>query len=70
MPVPYSPPSVGNYTRTPCHDQSYSATGAQITSLGRVISSCPNYLRADVSDGGDLSLHQQEVFEYRVFIEN
>jgi len=70
MSVPYSPPSVGNYTQTPCHDQSYSATGTQITSLGRVMSSCANYLRADVSDGGDLSLHQQEVFERRVFIEN
>jgi len=26
-----------------------------------VISSCPNYLHADVSDGEDLSRHQQEV---------
>ena len=26
-----------------------------------MISSCPNYLRADVSNGGDWSLHQQEV---------
>jgi len=40
-----------------------SAVGAQITSppLGLVISSCPDYLHADVSDGVDLSLHQQEV---------
>jgi len=29
--------------------------------LGRMISSCPNYLHADVSDGEDLSRHQQEV---------
>jgi len=27
---------------------------------GRMISSCPNYLHADVSDGEDLSRHQQE----------
>jgi len=26
-----------------------------------MISSCPNYLYADVSDGEDLSRHQQEV---------
>jgi len=26
-----------------------------------MISSCPNYLHADVSYGEDLSLHQQEV---------
>ena len=26
-----------------------------------MISSCPNYLHADVSDGEDLSRHQQEV---------
>ena len=26
-----------------------------------MISSCPNYLHADVSDGEDLSCHQQEV---------
>jgi len=26
-----------------------------------MISSCPNYLRADVSDGEDVSRHQQEV---------
>jgi len=31
------------------------------TPLGRMISSCPNYLHADVSDGEDLSHHQQEV---------
>jgi len=29
--------------------------------MSRMISTCPNYLHADVSDGGDLSLHQQEV---------
>jgi len=29
--------------------------------LGRTISSCPNYLHADVSDGEALSRHQQEV---------
>jgi len=26
-----------------------------------MISSCPNYLHADVSDGKDVSCHQQEV---------
>ena len=29
--------------------------------LGRMISSCPNYLHVDVNDASDLSLHQQEV---------
>jgi len=35
MPVPYSPPNVGAYTRTPSHNHydSCSAVGAQITSL-------------------------------------
>jgi len=61
VPVPYPPPNVEGYTRTPSHKHSCSAVGAQITSLGRMISSCSNYLLADVSDGGDWSLHQQEV---------
>jgi len=29
--------------------------------LGQMISSCPDYLHADVSDGEDVSRHQQEV---------
>jgi len=33
MPVPYSPPSVGAYTRTPSHNHYCSAIGAQIISL-------------------------------------
>jgi len=33
MPVPYSPPNVGSYTWTPSHHYSFSAVGAQITSL-------------------------------------
>ena len=33
MPVPYSPPNVGSYTRTPSHHYTFSAVGAQITSL-------------------------------------
>ena len=33
MPVPYSPPNVRAYTRTPYHNHSCSAVGAQITSL-------------------------------------
>jgi len=33
MPVPYLPPSVGSYTRTPSHNHSCSAVGAQIISL-------------------------------------
>jgi len=33
MPVPYSPPSVGVYTRTPSHNHPCSAVGAQIISL-------------------------------------
>ena len=41
-------------------NHSCSAVGAQIISH-RMISSCPNYLHADVSDGEDLSRHQQEV---------
>jgi len=31
-----------------------------------MISSCPNYLHADVSDGEDLSRHQQEVTGWQV----
>jgi len=60
MPVPYSPPSVESYTQTPSHDHSYSAVGAQITSLrlgDLVVPKLPR-LHADVSDWGDLSLHQ------------
>jgi len=33
MPVPYSPPNAGVYTRTPSQNHSCSAIGAQITSL-------------------------------------
>jgi len=33
MPVPYSPPNVGVYTRTPSHYHPCSAVGAQIISL-------------------------------------
>ena len=58
-PLPAS--HVGVYPRTPFHIHTCSAVGAQINSLDRVISSCPDYMHADVSDGGDLSLHQQEV---------
>jgi len=60
MPVPYSPPSVESYSRTPSHDHSYSAVGAQITSLklgDLVVPKLPR-LQADVSDWGDWSLHQ------------
>ena len=60
MPVPYSPPSVESYTQTPSHDHSYSAVGAQITSLklgDLVVPKLPR-LQADVSDWGDWSLHQ------------
>ena len=63
MHVPYPPPNLGAYTRTPSHNNPCSAVGAQIMSrsLGRMILSCQNYLHADVSDGEDLSHHQQEV---------
>jgi len=62
MPVPYPPPHVGAYTRTPSHNHTCSAVGAQIISPGRMISSCPNYLHADVSDSDseDLSRHHQQ----------
>jgi len=60
MPVPYSPPNVGAYTRTPSHQPLlFGRKGTD--HLPRMISSCPNYLHADVSDGEDLSRHQQEV---------
>ena len=36
-------------------------THAKRSPLGWIISLCPNYLHADVSDGEDLSRHQQEV---------
>jgi len=36
-------------------------SGHRSPPLGRVTSSCSDYLHADVSNGGDLSLHQQEV---------
>jgi len=61
MPVPYPPPSVGAYTRTPSHQPLLFGRRAASSPLGRMISSCPNYLHADVSDGEDLSRHQQEV---------
>jgi len=68
MHVTYPPPNLEAYTRTPSHNHSCSAVGAQIMSrslgrmiLGRMILSCQNYLHADVSDGKDLSHHQQEV---------
>jgi len=34
MPVPYPPPNVGAYTRTPSHNNLSSAVGAQIISHG------------------------------------
>jgi len=68
MPVPYRVASqcVESYTRTP----SPHHLGAQITSLGRVTSLCLDYLHADVSDGGDLSLHQQEVTDGQLVTES
>ena len=38
--------------------------------LGRVTSLCPDYLHAYVSDGGDLSLHQQEVTDGQLVMES
>ena len=38
--------------------------------LSQVTSSCPDYLHADVSDGGDLSLHQQEVTNSQLVTES
>ena len=72
MPVPYRVASqcVESYTRTPSHHHLSSAVGAQITSPGRVTSLCLDYLHADVSDGGDLSLHQQEVTDGQLVTEN
>jgi len=35
--------------------------GHRSSPSGRMILLCPNYLHADVSDGEDLSRHQQEV---------
>ena len=61
MPVPYSPSNVESYTWTPSHNHPCSAVGDRISPLGRMISSCPNYLYADVSDDKDVSCHQQEV---------
>jgi len=52
---------VDNYNWTISHHHLCSVVGVKITSFGRVMLSCPDYLFADVSDGGDLSLHQQEV---------
>ena len=62
MPVPYSPSSVRVYTRTPIESPTTCVLpqGHRSSPLGRMISSYPNYLHADVSDGEDLSRHQQE----------
>ena len=47
---------VGAYTRTPSHYHMCSTVRAQISPSGRVIPKFPNYLHAEVSDGGDLFL--------------
>ena len=62
MPIPYPPPNVGAYTRTfHNHPPVFGQEGHRSSPSGRLISSCPNYLHADVNDGEDLSRHQQEV---------
>ena len=60
MPVPYSPSNVESYTQTP-HNHSFSAVWAQIIFLRSDDLVVPKLLHADVSDGQDLSRHQQEV---------
>ena len=51
VPVPYSPPSVGAYTRTPSHYHPCSFTPSS-----RMIPLVPTDLHTEVSDVGDLSL--------------
>ena len=61
MLVPYPPSNVGVYTWIPSHNHRCSDVGHRSSPLGRMISWCPNYLHVDVSDGEDLSRHQEEV---------